>query len=97
MARDKTDQGCDVRRPVRADRDPNRLIRLVATGAGDGIAAGWLLLLAMVELDFQGLGTLVKGTEDGPFALLLMASFFGVTFGMVGIAWRVMVLLPDEE
>ncbi|MEL6768346.1 MAG: hypothetical protein AAFP17_14275 [Pseudomonadota bacterium] len=82
---------------VSGDPDPLRLIRLVATGAGDGIAAGWLALLAMIEFDFQGLGTLVKGAEDGALALAMLAGFFAVTFGMVGIAWRVMVLLPEED
>ena len=28
---------------------------------------------------------------------LLAIVMFGVTFGMVGIAWRVRVLLPDEK
>lgn len=77
--------------------DPWRLVRVVATGAADGIAAGWILLLCMVELDFQGLGTLVKGAEDGALGLVMLSFFFGITFGMVGIAWRVMVLLPEEE
>ncbi|MEM9765695.1 MAG: hypothetical protein AAF968_24880, partial [Pseudomonadota bacterium] len=64
-----TEQGVSERgvseRSVREDPDPFRLLRLVATGAGDGIAAGWIALLAMIEFDFQGLGTLVKGAEDG--------------------------------
>ncbi|MEM7529780.1 MAG: hypothetical protein AAF416_19275 [Pseudomonadota bacterium] len=80
-----------------AAHDPYRLLRFVATGAADGIAAGWILLIAMVELNFQGVGSLVKGAEDGALALLMLAFFFGITFGMVGIAWRVMVLLPDDE
>ncbi|MEM8760710.1 MAG: hypothetical protein AAGE83_10395 [Pseudomonadota bacterium] len=78
-------------------QDPFRLVRLVAIGAADGIAAGWIALLLMVELDFQGLGSLMKGTEDGGLALAMLAAFFAVTFGMVGIAWRVMVLLPEED
>ncbi|MEM7498987.1 MAG: hypothetical protein AAF371_13480 [Pseudomonadota bacterium] len=77
--------------------DPFRLMRLVAIGAGDGIAAGWVALLILIEMDFQGLGTLVKTAEEGGLALAMLAGFFAVTFGMVGIAWRVMVLLPGED
>ena len=29
--------------------------------------------------------------------MVLMLIWFGITFGMAGIAWRVMVLLPDEK
>jgi divalent metal cation (Fe/Co/Zn/Cd) transporter len=72
-------------------------MRFVFIGAGDGIAAGWALLLVAVEMDVQGLGALLKTTEAGPLALAVMAGGVGVTAGMLGIAWRVMVLLPDSE
>lgn len=83
-------------RPTEND-DPARLMRFVAVGAGDGIAVGWLLLLLAVEMDVQGFGTLVKTAEAGPLALGIMALFVAVTSGMLGIAWRVMVLLPDHD
>ena len=82
---------------VRADRDPWKLVRFVLVSAGDGVAAGWLILLAFVELDLQGLGTLVKGQPDGALAMVMLTAVFAITFSMVGIAWRVMVILPDVE
>lgn len=77
--------------------DPWRLVRFVAISAGDGIAGGWTLLLLLVELDIQGLGTLVKTQPDGALAMAMLAGVFAITFSMVGIAWRVMVILPDTD
>ena len=76
--------------------DPYRLVRYVALGAAEGIVAGWAIVLILVRLDIGGLGARVAGMGDGPLALLMLLAFFAITFGMVGIAWRVMVLLPDE-
>lgn len=84
--------------PRRAGKhDPNRLVRYIAVGAGDGIAVGWALLLLAVEMDVQGIGTLMKTAEVGGLALAVTAGMTAVTSGMIGIAWRVMVLLPGEE
>lgn len=77
--------------------DPYRLMKYVAVSAGDGIAFGWVLLLVLLRFDIAGLGALVHGSDSGTTAVLLLAHFFAITFGMVGIAWRVMVMLPDEE
>lgn len=77
--------------------DPYRLVKYVALGAGEGVVAGWIFLLIVLKLDAIGLGDLIDRSADGPLALILLLWFFGMTFGMVGIAWRVMVLLPDEK
>ena len=77
-------------------QDPYWLVKYVAVSAGDGIAAGWTFLLALIWLDIGGMGTLIHGTEDGPLALYVLIMSFAVTFGFVGIAWRVMVMLPGE-
>ncbi|MGF1501487.1 MAG: hypothetical protein ACFBSD_06695 [Paracoccaceae bacterium] len=78
-------------------KDPYWLMKYVALSAADGIAAGWTCLLALLWLDIGGLGTLVNGQADGPTALVILLMSFGVTFGFVGIAWRVMVLLPEKK
>lgn len=87
------------RRSIRVGdtQDPWKLVRFVLVSAGDGVAAGWIILLAFVELDVQGLGTLVKGQPDGALAMAMLTAVFAITFSMVGIAWRVMVILPDVE
>lgn len=81
----------------RPEHDPYRLMKYVAVAAGDGIAAGWTCVLALLWLDVAGLGTLVHGPGGGLTPLIVLLVSFGVTFGFVGIAWRVMVMLPDEE
>jgi hypothetical protein len=85
------------RKPNAGRQDPNRLLKYVAVSAGDGIAAGWTFLLALLWLDIGGLGTLVHGSPDAVIALIILMMSFGVTFGFVGIAWRVMVMLPGED
>lgn len=82
------------RRPDR--NDPWWLVKYVALAAAEGVAAGWAFLLILLWTDIGGLGTLVHGAAQGATALVILAVSFGVTFAFVGIAWRVMVLLPDD-
>ena len=77
--------------------DPYRLMKFVAVGAGDGIAFGWFMMLVMKWMDVAGIGTLIESSPSGPLAMLLMLIWFGITFGMVGIGYRVMVVLPHTE
>jgi len=77
--------------------DPYRVFRYVALGAAEGIAAGWTALLILLRLDIGGMGRLIETSQNGVTALLMLLGFFAITFGMLGIAWRVMILLPDEE
>lgn len=82
---------------MRRRPDPCRLVRYVALGAAEGVFAGWIVLMIVVKADMMGLGDLIHRSADGALALVMLLGFFGITFGMVGIAWRVMVLLPDEK
>ena len=72
-------------------------IYYLAIGALEGVLAGWWVLGLLMALDFQGIGTLIKTVEAGQTMFLLAVLMFGVTFGMAGIAWRIMVLLPYDE
>lgn len=81
---------------TRGKPDPYRLMRYVAIGALEGALAGWVLLALLMALDVQGIGTLIRNVAEGHTMFLLAVIMFGVTFGMVGIGWRVMVLLPLE-
>ena len=36
------------------------------------------------------------GSDQGALVLVVALGLFGITFGMLGIAWRLMVLLPEE-
>jgi len=77
--------------------DPMRLVKYVAISALDGVAAGWTFLLILLWADIGGLGTLVHGSEHSVVALITLLLSFGVTFSLVGLGWRIMVLLPDED
>ena len=77
-------------------RDPYWLMRYVAHSALDGIAAGWTFLLILLWFDIGGLGGLVHGSDSWVAALAILLVSFGMTFGFVGIGWRVMVLMPDD-
>lgn len=81
---------------MRPKADPYRLVKYVALGAGEGVFSGWIVLMLVVKLNLLGLGGLLDRSADGGLAMVMLLGFFGITFGMVGIAWRVMVLLPDE-
>ena len=77
-------------------KDDYRLMRYTALGAGEGVVAGWITLLIFKYLDIGRIGTLIEGSDQGALVLAVALGLFGITFGMLGIAWRLMVLLPDE-
>ena len=78
------------------DDDPYRLMKYVAIGAADGVAAGWAILLIILQLDILGFGTLVHDSQDGVIALIALLLAFGSTFSLVGLGWRIMVRLPKD-
>lgn len=65
--------------------------------AADGVAAGWTFLLILLWTDIGRLGALVHGSGDGVIALAVLLVPFGITFSLIGIGWRVMVLLPRDD
>lgn len=76
--------------------DPYRLVRFVAFHALCGIIAGWATLLLLLQLDIGGLGRLVERAANEELATAMLAGAFGVTFGFVGLAWGILVVLPGE-
>ena len=82
---------------TRPQPDPYRLVKYVARGAGEGVVAGWVILLILKYLNIGRIGDLLTNSADGPLMFVLALVMFAITFGMVGIAWRVMVLLPEED
>ncbi|MEM1275995.1 MAG: hypothetical protein AAGH74_05685 [Pseudomonadota bacterium] len=78
-------------------KDPNRLAKYVLTGAIDGVLAGWASCAALLALDAYDLWTRASSQAEGPLFTLMFFLLTGITFGMLGIAWRVMFLLPREE
>ncbi len=81
---------------MKTPHDPYRLVRFVAFHALCGIMAGWTALLLLLWLDVGGLGTLVGRAAREELATVMLAGAFGVTFGFVGLAWGILVVLPGE-
>lgn len=77
--------------------DPFKLVRFVGKHALHGVLAGWTALLAILWLDIGGFGTLVRGSEERELISVMLAGAFGTTFGLVGIMWGVLVVLPHED
>ena len=82
---------------TRPQPDPYRLVKYVARGAGEGVVAGWVIPLILKYLNIGRIGDLLTNSADGALMFVLALVMFAITFGMVGIAWRVMVLLPEED
>ena len=80
----------------RPSYDPNRLVRFVLRHSLAGVMGGWTFLLALLWLDIGGVGTLVRAAEQRELITAMMAGAFGVTFGLVGLAWGVLVVLPES-
>jgi len=57
-----------------------------------GIAAGWVLLAALVATDVGSLKTLLAGSSHWPEALALLMVFFAITFGSLAMGTAVMML-----
>lgn len=82
---------------TRTPYDPTRLIRFLLHHAANGVAAGWTVLLLLIWTDVGGLGSLIWGSDQRELVTALMAASFGVTFGLVGIVYGVLVVLPDSD
>ena len=71
------------------------LVRFLALHAGWGIVLGCAFVLALINADFLGVGTLLARDESGIATFLL---FFqtGLTFGGVSMGVAVMNLREDD-
>ncbi|MBX9702216.1 MAG: hypothetical protein K2X74_22460 [Acetobacteraceae bacterium] len=59
----------------------SELPRLVLVHIGGGFAVAAVFVGALLMADTGGLGALVAGTAEGPWAALLLWLFSGMTFG----------------
>ena len=77
--------------------DPNKLVRFLLRHVANGVAGGWTFMLALIWLDVGGIGGLIRGSDQRELVTAMMAGAFGVTFGLVGLVYGVLVVLPGEE
>lgn len=80
------------RRPETSLFVRNPALRLVLGHAMLGSLLGLAFALALVVTDAHGLGTLMRGSESGFVAFLLLAGGFVVTFGSLVAGGAVMLL-----
>ncbi|MFO1150093.1 MAG: hypothetical protein U1E62_17080 [Alsobacter sp.] len=82
-----------MRRP--AHNNPflhNPALRLVVTHAVLGSGLGLLFSALLVVFDAHGLGTLIRESDIGPIAFVLLAGGFMVTFGSMVAGTAVMMI-----
>ena len=70
----------------------NPLVSYLIRHALAGAVAGWLTLGGLLWLDVGTLLTLIRTTDGGPVALLMLAAGFTVTFASVAMGAAVMAL-----
>lgn len=79
-------------------KPPHRaMVRMVLTQAALGAALGLAFALALLLLDVHGLGGLIRSSETGPLAFLLLAGGFMVTGGSVVAGTAIMMLKSDDD
>ena len=75
--------------------DDRRLLIFLGQNCCLGIAAGWLLLAALIRANVGGLGDLLFGNGVELTGFLLVAAGFAVTFGSLAMGTAIF-LLPRE-
>jgi hypothetical protein len=74
----------------------NRVLRLILVNALFGAVLGLAFAIALILLNAQGLGQLLRGSDHGLVAFALLASGFMVTFGSVAAGTAIMQIGADS-
>ncbi|MFG1477347.1 hypothetical protein V5F53_01625 [Xanthobacter sp. V4C-4] len=73
------------------------LVRFLVVHAAVGVSLAVLFVGALVAFDVASLGTLLRTSQDGALALVLLTFGLGVTFGSVQMGFAVMLMSDGEE
>jgi hypothetical protein len=84
-------------RSPHSDLGDNPALRLVLKNAALGSLLGLGFAVALVACDAHGLGTLIRSSETGILAFVLLAGGFIVTFGSLVAGGAVMTIGADER
>jgi hypothetical protein len=68
------------------------IVRLVIVNSVAGSVMGIVFAVALVLVDAQGIGGLIRGSDSGLLAFLLLAGGFAITFGSLTAGTAVMLL-----
>jgi Na+/phosphate symporter len=75
--------------------EDRRLLSYLAKNCLMGIAAGWLLLAALIRANVAQLGDLLFGNGLELTGLVLLAAGFAVTFGSLAMGTAIFLLPRD--
>jgi len=74
-----------------------RLIRFLIVNCASGIAAGWILLAALILSDTAGLRTLIWNSGSPLLPVAMLAGGFAITFGSAAMGAAIMMLRNGDE
>jgi hypothetical protein len=86
-----------MRRPPHSLDGRNPALRLVLKNAALGSLLGLGFAMTLVAVDAHGLGTLIRASDTGVLAFLLLAGGFMVTFGSLVAGGAVMTIGGEER
>ncbi|MEM1316156.1 MAG: hypothetical protein AAGI51_16490, partial [Pseudomonadota bacterium] len=72
--RGRSDLFARRRRAAREDYDPGKLTRFMIYHIASGVAAGWVVMLALIWLDIGGVGSLIRGSDQRELVTAMMAA-----------------------
>jgi hypothetical protein len=78
-------------------RPPQSVVRLVVTQAALGAALGFLFACALCLFDTQGIGTLIRNSDSGALAFILLCGGFMITGGSVVAGTAIMALGSRDD
>ncbi len=78
-------------------KPPHSLVRAVLVQAALGAGLGLAFAISLLALDINGLGGLIRGSDTGLLAFILLAAGFMVTGGSVVAGTAIMMMRNDDE
>ena len=78
-------------------KPPGSPVRMLLVQAGCGALLGLAFAIALTVLDVDGIGALIRGSDTGIIAFLLLAGGFMVTGGSVVAGTAIMMMRNDDD
>jgi hypothetical protein len=82
---------------LKQPRPPHAIARLVIVNSLAGSVLGVVFAAALVVLDSQGIGSLIRQSDSGLLAFLLLAGGFAITFGSLAAGTAIMLLSSRDQ
>ncbi len=76
---------------------PGSPLRMLLVQAGCGALLGLAFAIGLTVLDVDGIGALIRGSDTGMIAFILLAGGFMVTCGSVVAGTAIMMMRNDDD